>query len=38
MITLHELIEEKKAEYGITLEYIMADSAGAREALELKNA
>lgn len=38
MITLHKLIEEKKAEYWIELEYIMADSAGAREALELKNA
>jgi len=38
MANLHKEIEKKKAEYWITLEYIMADSAGARERLELKEA
>lgn len=38
MKNLHKKIEEKKTKYWIQLEYIIADSAGARERLELKEA
>ena len=38
MLNLHKKIEEKKAEYWIKFEYVIADSAGARERLELKEA